>query len=175
MIPAPRSFTAPPLHAARIAPGDLAFVQCLMRRPEMNAHKPDPTPPSAAVVAQAHARDVARWDEAGHGRYVLTHDTRPVGLCGFSLRPGYPGLNLSYHLAPEEWGRGWASRVVAAMVALAEGMEFQRSDRMLHALVRPANPASARVLVKAGFRSAGPRVLGGASTELFLYPLPLRA
>jgi len=171
VIRAPQGFDAPPLRADRIAVRDLAFVQGLMTRPEMNAHKPDPTPPDPDRIAATHARDVALWDTAGHGRYVLRHGGVAVGLCGFSLRPGYPGLNLSYHIAPEHWGRGWASAVVAAMVEVARALDLPDAARMLHALVRPANPASARVLVKAGFRQAGTRSLGGAPTELFLRDL----
>ena len=58
------------------------------------------------------------------------------------------GVEVGYHFAPEAWGRGYASELVAACMDIA--------DRVLRlpaitAFAHPENSASQRVLQKAGF------------------------
>lgn len=160
----PDGFRAPPLSARRIAPGDLAFVQALMARPELSAHKPVPHPSSPEDIAKAHAANLAHWETHGFGRYVvvLAGPIGPIGLCGLTRKAGVDGINLSYHLLPEHWGRGHASALVRALVDLAT--RHLPGQGPLNGLVRPANPASARVLAKNGFARAEDLILGGAPT-----------
>ena len=164
MMPWPEAFTTPSLIARRIALEDLAFAQDLMARPEMNAHKPDPTPPSADAVAKALAADLSHWQTHGIGRYLVTLQHAPIGLCGLTHRAGAPGLNLSYHLSPDHWGNGHASALVAALVHMADD---HPDARLIYGLARPANPASARVLTKNGFTQDDDLILGGAPTTRY--------
>lgn len=62
-------------------------------------------------------------------------------------------LEIGYWLGEPFWGRGIASEVVRAMTAWA----FENLDGVLrlHARVYEGNPASARVLEKAGYRLEG--------------------
>jgi hypothetical protein len=55
-----------------------------------------------------------------------------------------------------------------AMIALAG---THTTEAYLHGLVRPANPASARVLERAGFTEAGTVSLNGAESRLWIYAL----
>jgi RimJ/RimL family protein N-acetyltransferase len=75
----------------------------------------------------------------------------PIGAVSLELRGG-DRLTLGYVLAPEYWGNGYASEAVAAMVhaafSLTQAIEVEAS-------VRIENPASRRVLEKAGFRFVG--------------------
>ncbi|QXT38135.1 GNAT family N-acetyltransferase [Gymnodinialimonas ceratoperidinii] len=139
-----------------------------MSLPEMRAHRPDPSAPSKDQLDDSLAKDLDHWAHHGIGRYVVCHEAKPVGLCGLTRRPGYPGWNLSYHLHPEHWGKGWAGLMARAMVALAE---THTKEAYLHGLVRPANPASARVLEKACFTEAGTVALGGAESRLWIRAL----
>lgn len=159
---APATFAAGRLRARRLTAADLPFVQALMSRPELSTHKPVPVPSPPDAIARAHAADLAHWEAHGFGRYVVDLSDEPIGLCALSRRDGMAGLNLSYHLLPEHWGGGLATDLVSALVELAR--THLADDGPIYALVRPANPASARVLVKSGFIRAEDLTLGGAPT-----------
>lgn len=166
--PAPETFTAGNLTARRISAEDLAFVQSLMAVPQMHSYKPDPKLPTQAAIAADHGETLSHWERHGLGRYVvMVGDTR-VGLCGLSVRPGFPGLNLSYHIRPQDWGKGWASLLANRLVTLAE---VSLKVPYLHGLARAANPASSRVLERTGFRNAGKVQLGGAPSQLWVRAL----
>ncbi|WP_341861812.1 GNAT family N-acetyltransferase [Gymnodinialimonas sp. 57CJ19] len=154
--------------ARRITAEDLAFVQSLMAAPQMHSHKPDPTLPTQAAIAAAHGETFSHWERHGLGRYVVMAGDTKVGLCGLSVRRGFPGLNLSYHLRPQDWGKGWASLLTNGLVTLADA---SLKVPYLHGLARPANPASSRVLQKTGFRNAGEVQLGGAPSQLWVRAL----
>lgn len=75
----------------------------------------------------------------------------PIGLAGIAV--GEDGIGkLGYHLAPTAWGRGYATEAVTALVAMTRLLVRMPAIR---ASVMPDNPASARVLVKAGFVPSG--------------------
>ena len=77
----------------------------------------------------------------------------------FSLeRRGTDRLTLGYALAPEVWGRGFASEAVVAIVDAAFALSYVTE---IEASVQVENVASRRVLEKAGFAHAG-RGLRGA-------------
>jgi ribosomal-protein-alanine N-acetyltransferase len=59
---------------------------------------------------------------------------------------------LGYRLAAEAQGRGWATEAVARILPIAFG---ELGLWRLEAVVRPGNPASARVLEKNGFHCWG--------------------
>ncbi len=138
----------------------------LMAIPALNAHKPDPIPPSPEQIASLHARDLDHWSQQGFGRYIVHADAAPVGLCGLSLRDGFSGLNLSYHLSPDQWGNGYATTLVAALINLADAHLHMHGP--VFALARPTNPASNRVLQKCGFIEAETLSLGGAPTVRYV-------
>lgn len=162
----PDGFTTHALTARRIARSDLGFLQTLMAQPKMNAHKPDPTPPSAAAVETTLTADLTHWEAYGMGRYVVCLQGKPVGLCGLTHRAEMEGLNLSYHLSPDHWEQGHASALVMALVTLA--VEHVPDERVIYGLARPANPASARVLTKNGFTRSEDLILGGAPTTRYV-------
>ena len=165
---APERFDAGPLLARRLTAQDLAFVQHLMAHPQMHGHKPDPTPPTPDHIAQSHADDLAHWTAHGVGRYLVQQRDRAIGLCGLTQRAGFPGLNLSYHLHPEAWGKGLASVLAAGLVEMADRA---LPVSYLHGLARGGNPASTRVLDKAGFIRAATVQLCGADSQLWIRAL----
>ena len=105
----------------------------------------------AAREANALGRDLT---------LVLTPKLNPKLVVGaISLeRRGADRLTLGYALAQEAWGKGYATEAVCAMVnaafALASVVEIDAS-------VAVENPASGRVLEKAGFTPVG-RAMRGA-------------
>jgi RimJ/RimL family protein N-acetyltransferase len=75
-----------------------------------------------------------------------------IGLCGLVLRPETEEAELWYLLEPSSWGRGLVTEAAGALV------DHGFRDLGLHrvwASCLPANPASARVLEKLGFRHEG--------------------
>lgn len=142
---------------------DRDFLIDLFARPEVVAHRPHPVPDEPAASIARLARERAHWVEHGFGRWMLLRDGRPIGAGGLTRKAGVPDLNLSYHLHPEAWGQGYASELVAEALAVAFG---PLDARRVVGLVRPANPASRRVLERAGFVSEGQVMLDGAPTVL---------
>jgi [ribosomal protein S5]-alanine N-acetyltransferase len=83
-----------------------------------------------------------------------THDHgRLVGTVGLYLRPSDPGqAMLGYALAPEAWGRGYATEASRTMITFA----FDVLDlRRVWAACDPDNTGSIRVLEKAGLALEG--------------------
>ena len=71
-----------------------------------------------------------------------------IGVC-FLDRRGERELELGYYLRPDHWDRGLATEAVEAVAAFA----FRElGAHRIYARVDPANPASARVLQRVGFR-----------------------
>ncbi|MCX4751481.1 GNAT family N-acetyltransferase [Kitasatospora sp. NBC_01287] len=66
-----------------------------------------------------------------------------------------PAPAISYILRPDAWGRGFATEGVRRILALAFGHLGLPEVRAKH---HPDNPASGRVLVKAGFAPTGEHV-----------------
>jgi RimJ/RimL family protein N-acetyltransferase len=96
------------------------------------------------IVAGQAARGYASWA-------VIEKATgRLVGDCGLFPADGAgPDVELAYGLAPDVWGRGYASEAAAA--CLRVGFEHLCVERIV-ADVDPANAASIRVLEKIGMR-----------------------
>jgi ribosomal-protein-alanine N-acetyltransferase len=77
---------------------------------------------------------------------------RLVGLCGIAILQGTEEGEIWYLIHPDSWGRG------AATSAARELLKFGFTELGLHriwACCLPENPASARVLEKAGLRREG--------------------
>ena len=92
------------------------------------------------------------WDAHGTGPYlVFSREGVLSGATGLHLETPYRA-STGYALARDAWGRGYATEVTRAMVALA--WTIPRLAR-LYALCHPHNVASAHVLEKAGFEREG--------------------
>jgi len=77
------------------------------------------------------------------------HGSRIVGQCGLGEHDGQ--IELGYWIAPEHWGKGYASEVARAVLCVAKVLGYSR----IHAGHFVDNPASGRVLRKAGFLPTG--------------------
>ena len=65
---------------------------------------------------------------------------------------GDDAIRLGYYFAPEEWGRGYATEAVQAVV---DGVFLLTATKAIVADARVVNPASSRVLQKCGFAFQG--------------------
>lgn len=99
------------------------------------------------IVSGQHERGYAPWA-------VIEKATgRLIGDCGlFPTQDAEPEIELAYGLAPDTWGRGYATEAARACVRVA--FEELGAERVV-ADVDPTNRASVRVLEKVGFEPAG--------------------
>jgi RimJ/RimL family protein N-acetyltransferase len=88
-----------------------------------------------------------------------THGSRLVGCVGLFDDAGES--ELGYWIAQGHWGRGYATEAVRGALALARVLGHRR----LTARHFADNPASARVLEKAGFRPTGEIRLGHSAAR----------
>jgi RimJ/RimL family protein N-acetyltransferase len=122
------------------------------------AHMPHPYPKGSAerfIYAAREANSLGR--DLTLALTPIASPRKVVGAISLERR-GLDRLTLGYALAPEVWGRGYATEAVRAMVDAAFGLT---SAAEIEAGVHVENPASRRVLEKAGFVHVG-RGLRGA-------------
>ena len=74
-----------------------------------------------------------------------------VGCVGLAAGSAGAAPELGYWIARDHWGRGFASEAVRALLKLARVL----GHRQIEARHFVDNPASGRVLVKAGFSPTG--------------------
>ncbi|MGY5808078.1 GNAT family N-acetyltransferase [Rhizobium sp. LEGMi198b] len=144
---------------------DLDFVTALFARPELVAHRPDPTPDMPDASARRLSRDIDHWCHHGFGRWAVEADGRLIGFGGVTVSKEFDGLNLSYHLHPDSWGHGYATELVSDVLSFA--FNSLHAEQVI-GLVRSANAASRRVLEKSGFAFEREVMLHGAPTNLFV-------
>ncbi|MCP5055639.1 MAG: GNAT family N-acetyltransferase [bacterium] len=112
--------------------------------------------PSLAEAQQRLEAYAAGFAKDGFAPWTALsrQEDRVVGWGGLNRDPMDPGwgVEVSYFVAPHAWGKGYASEIVAASLALAFG---ELGLPMVDAFAMPANHASLRVLEKAGFRLVG--------------------
>ena len=118
----------------------------------MTARIPHPYPPGeaerfifAARQANALGQDLILVIASNRGK------RDPFGMISLESRR-QDRLTLGYALAPETWGKGYATEAAQAIVDA--GFSLTNAVEML-ASIRPDNPASRRVLEKCGFAYTG--------------------
>lgn len=109
-----------------------------------------PTPGIAREVLTATAELYARvgFEEPWIG-YLAAEEDQPVGTCGFKAPPVDGRVEIAYFTFPEFEGRGIASAMAAALVAIARQTS---SAVVVTAQTLPERGASHTVLEKLGFR-----------------------
>ena len=128
---------------------DRAGLRARLDDPRVWAHLPEPYPDPLDDAAASALIRLANAVEGHIVRAVLC-DGVPVGQVRLDFGAGPGVAELSYWLGAAHWGRGIGTALVAGTVARALA---RRPDLLrLTAKVHPENPASARLLDKAGFR-----------------------
>jgi len=127
---------------------DLADFHALLDDPAVWTHLPEPFPQPFDTAAAATLIDLANRLDSHVVRAVLRQG-RPVGQVRLDMTAGPGRAEISYWLGRDHWGQGLG----AALVAAATQRAFARNPDLLKlvAKVRPGNPASARVLERAGY------------------------
>ena len=100
------------------------------------------------VIAGVLAENPQWLSPFGHRLIIERSTGEVVGSLGLFWPPSDGRVEIGYGVVPSRQGRGYASEATAALTTFA----LQWDDvRAVHANVEPSNPASARVLEKAGF------------------------
>lgn len=103
------------------------------------------TPAVLAPLPPAlHDLDPDRWIAARLAESDVLSVTAGGAVIGIVLIAPVTPVHLGYLLAEEAWGQGYASELVQGLVRSLPGQEIRAG-------VSRDNPASARVLEKAGF------------------------
>lgn len=109
---------------------------------------------SAEGVA-AHLAEALAAAEADRAHaFLIRHEGRLVGRINLHRvqREHHGRAELGYRLGADAQGRGWATAAVGLLLPIAFG---ELGLWRLESVVRPGNPASARVLEKNGFQCWG--------------------
>jgi RimJ/RimL family protein N-acetyltransferase len=126
----------------------------------------DGTPSTLEETRRSLERKIDHVREHGFGMMAVT-DRRTgdlYGLAGLQHLESGQDIEIGYYLGRQAWGRGFATEVGHALVAMAFGpLGLER----VVAVVRPENTASQNVLDKLGFRSVAVEHHYGADVELW--------
>lgn len=116
------------------------------------------------AVAAARDGGLGLWavEERTSGRFIGDGGLQPFEGRG-------PEIELGYDLAPDAWGRGYATELARAWLAVAFGS--LGLDEVI-AVVKPAHRASRRVLEKAGMTQTGTRHAYGEALLLYVARSP---
>lgn len=127
-------------------------------------------PPDSVAETRGRLEPIVA-DQAAHGyslwAVVEKASGRLVGDCGIFRSDHHPDADaeLAYGLAPDVWGRGYATE--AAEACLAIGFGTLAMTRIVADISDPANTASIRVLEKVGMRLEDVRPEGAHGQLLY--------
>ncbi len=134
-------------------------------------------PEDAAALAAAIGQDAAASHGMGESAcgvalLIYAHEGGTPRLIGsIGLTPEGDAHELVFRLAPDAWGRGYATEAAGAVVEMAR---HALPIRRLSATCVRDDAATARVLRKLGFRDAGrrevtlPRASGGTAESVVM-------
>ncbi|QRX90856.1 GNAT family N-acetyltransferase [Streptomyces noursei] len=130
-----------------LVPGDVAAVQRIYSGASVTFTRGHPMTIEGATTYVTTAITQARVTPRERWCFGVTAGDDLIGLIKFRDR-GAGHATLSYILREDSWGRGYGTAAVRQVIAYA--FTTTHLDR-LSAKHHPDNPASGRVLAKAGF------------------------
>ena len=109
---------------------------------------------------------IGHWGLRGYGPWALEEKATGafVGRSGLYYPEGWPGLEVGWVLAPEHWGKGYATEAGRASIAWA--FDELGAEHVI-SLIHPKNEPSIRVAERIGEVHEGTTVLFGR--EVLVY------
>jgi RimJ/RimL family protein N-acetyltransferase len=143
--------------------GDVPALKRIHSNPDVMRYlradgQPETEPRQAWEYIAMH---LGHWHMKGYGKWALAdpHTDELIGRVGYYDPPyDWPGLELGWTLAPDQWGKGLATE--AALVALRWGFEVRGFDSVISA-IHPDNAASRRVAERLGEQRDGESLIHG--------------
>ncbi|GAC1435572.1 MAG: GNAT family N-acetyltransferase [Solirubrobacteraceae bacterium] len=152
----------------RPVPGDLAALRRLLLHPQVRAwlHPPAAPPMNALEVDLVLASDREHWRVHDYGPWIVEDQRGFCGRVGLKRSEVLHGVEITWALLPEAWGRGLATHAARAAVELARERELGE----VVAFTLPENTASVRVMERVGMQRAGDIQHAGARHVLYRMP-----
>ncbi|KPF49722.1 acetyltransferase [beta proteobacterium AAP121] len=112
---------------------------------------------------------LGQWAMRGYGVWAveLRAERRLIGSVGVLHPEGWPGMELSWLLARDAWGQGYARE--AALAARSFSRDALGVGELI-SLIRPDNTRSLRLAETLGAVNTGPIEFMGASALRYLHP-----
>ncbi len=155
MMSAPTTITTQRLRLRPLTLGDATTIQRLAGRREVAAiTRSIPHPLSLAQAQDWLAQRLADSTEGKSATFgiVLASTAELIGGIGLHIDAEHRCAEMGFWIAVERWGQGYATEAARAVVHY--GFEALGLNR-IHAHHMTRNPASGRVLEKAGLRREG--------------------
>ncbi|HJQ34364.1 MAG TPA: GNAT family N-acetyltransferase [Pyrinomonadaceae bacterium] len=145
---------------------DFEQYAAIVADPEVARHLSDGKPLSRADAWRQMAFVVGHWQLRGYGMWAVEEAAtgRLAGRIGFLNPEGWPGFELGWTLAPEFWGRGYATE--GARRALEYAFTEMGREHVI-SLIRPDNLPSIRVAERLGERLEGSAQIFGAEARVY--------
>ena len=121
---------------------------------ETTLNIPHPYPPGAAEAWIGRHREDAERGNALHLALERRADGALLGAIGLAVEPEHGRAEIGYWVGVRYWGAGYATEATRALIAYAfDELGLNR----VFAFHLSTNPASGRVMEKAGMRFEGTR------------------
>ncbi|HEY0776502.1 MAG TPA: GNAT family N-acetyltransferase [Gemmatirosa sp.] len=162
------SLTTDRLLLRAFEPRDVDAYVAMMADPAVTRFLGDGRPLSRADAWRQLALIVGHWTLRGFGLWAAEERATGalVGRVGCYEPDGWPGCEVGYVLAPQFWGRGYATEGARAALEYAHGVLAR--DRVI-SLIHPDNVASARVATRLGATEDGRIALFGRPAVVYAY------
>lgn len=148
-MPGPVFLEGETIELRTIETDDADFLQRLLSDPRVRDGIAAVQPVNCA--AEREWIDSLGEDDGAH--FLVCIDGDPVGSIGLeSPNEAWGSVEVGYMIAPSEWGNGYATDALRAVCGYA--FEERRLNKV-YAGAYATNPASCRVLEKAGFSEEG--------------------
>lgn len=141
------------LELRRLHTDDAVWMNACVRDPQI--HRNVGKIPADQTLQDTHTfieRASRSWDEGNGYIFLIETGTLPIGVIGGGYSAYTEAYEIGYWVAPVGWGFGYATEATQAYV---DWLHQFVGLRALTAGYFADNPASGRVLRKAGFLPAG--------------------
>jgi len=161
--------TTPRMRLRPLTRGDVPAFHRQWNLAEVGRFLWDGKPVAEATVQEVIAASESSFAGAGYGLFAAStaetaEGASPVGFCGLRPAEGQRDPEILYAFDPAFWGRGYALESARAVLEFAfTSLGLPR----VTAGANPANPASWRVLERAGLRRTG--LVHTAIEDLYTY------
>lgn len=156
------------LDVRRLGDADLEAMLTVYGDAEAMRHVGDGQPLDHAGCRRWIAITRDNYARRGYGMFALIDRVRreTIGFCGLVHPGGQPEVELKYAIRRADWGRGYASEVVPAL--LAWGRDVLKLNRVI-ATVDDDHAASQAVLLKCGLHHVETREVDDGGPPVRVY------
>jgi RimJ/RimL family protein N-acetyltransferase len=147
-------------------PGDEQPLAAIQADPEVLRYIGDGAPLTPVASWRSLALHIGHWHLRGYGNWAVVERAtgRMIGRAGLWNPEGWPGLEVGWLLARDQWGKGYATE--AARAAVHHAFTTLGADHLI-SIIRPTNAASIRVAEKVGETYERTARVGGREVSIY--------